>query len=103
MKIVLMVTMIIFYSLSSDKAEPNTPPSTPIPSRRNSNKVLKRQASQEDIEKALHEIEKLKKNKSCCKITRPQVALISSAISTVTTAAITIATMYANCDVKKTE
>ncbi len=69
----------------------------------NDNKVMKRAPSQEDIEQALKDIKDLKKNKSCCKISRPQVAVISSAISGLTTAAITIATMYSNCNKPKEE
>jgi len=76
-----------------------TPPSSPMPSRRNSNKIEKR-ISQEDLEKAVVELTqemKKKKKNCCCTLHRAHIGVISSAISSSLTAAITIATMYSRC------
>lgn len=52
----------------------------------------------EELESALNNIAELKKAKSCCRLTKPRVAAITSIVSSAIAAGVTLATVYTKCD-----
>ena len=51
-----------------------------------------------DLEKAMHDIAQLKKNKPCCRLTKARVAALTTLGTAAITATITITTLYSRCN-----